>query len=781
MNLEEIVEVYFVEAADLLQKMETILLSFESKATVSQAELDELFRCIHTIKGSSGIFGFERVVRFTHEFESVLEEVRSKRLNLDKQLVSLFLKARDIVSELIEDIATNRKNNFELEKRAQECELELQKYITRMPPLEAPPVDESALEIAKQEIQKSPEIVQEILKSSVPNVSSAYKDNVWHISIRLNKELFQNGLEPFAVLKYLQKYGTIENLFTLTHNVPTIDKIKEDECYFGLEILYKTQENLDFLKDAFEFLENAADIQIFPPSRTPQDLLDYLNSLSERKLRLIRVLLHIGAITKEELKSIFNLHKLQKDLPNLSQTSTGNSYRIEHKKNPLDLQIRTSSSQESLQSEPVVSTHDSTSFQEELVSQIKQQAKSSASTTVTKFEPTGETKFIRIDSSRLDSLMNLVGELVIGVSRLNQISSNIENKDLQELSYVLTRLVTELRDTSLSLRMVPISETFFRFQRMVREVSNQIGKKVELKISGAETELDKVVANKIIDPLTHLIRNAIDHGLETPKERIEKGKPETGLLHLNAYQETGFVVIEVIDDGRGFNKEKILQKAKEKNLLTEGKEYSDSEIYRFVFLPGFSTAETITNISGRGVGMDVVLKNIESIRGNVQIFSETNKGSKIQIRLPLTLSIIDGFLFKVDGAYFVIPLENLMECVEFHETMLIEHNEIISLRGQIFPLLRLSEIFTNIQISTHAKKRRNILLVKNMQKQVCLLVDELLGEFQTVIKPLGKLFANLRGVVGATILGTGEIALVLDLNHLFQIAIQKESLIYSRS
>lgn len=776
MNLEEIVEVYFTEATDLLQKMETVLLSLEAKPAVSQAELDELFRCIHTIKGSSGIFGFDRVVKFTHEFESVLEEVRSNRLKLSKQIISLFLNARDIVSELIEDIATGRKNNPELEKRTENCELELRKYLTGIPPLEAPPVDESALEIAKQEIQKSPEIVQEILKPNPPNFSTSKKD-FWHISIRLNKELFKNGLDPFSVLKYLQKYGTIENLFTLSHNVPSLDEIKEDECYLGLEIIYKTNEDFDFLKDAFEFLENAADIQIFPPTRTPQDLLDYLNILNENKLRLLRVLLYIGAITKEELKSLFELHKLQKDLPNLSQTSTGDFYRIEHKQShtPILQAQELSIEKETQKAEVGISLN---GLKEE-DSQIKQQAEPEV--IISKFEPTGETKSIRIDSSKLDSLMNLVGELVIGVSRLNQISSHSENEDLKELSYNLTRLVTELRDTSLSLRMVPISETFIRFQRMVRELSNQMNKKVELKISGAETELDKVIASKITDPLTHLIRNSLDHGLETPAERLEKGKPETGILHLNAYQETGFVVIEVIDDGRGFNKEKILQKAKEKNLLIEGKEYSDSEIYSFVFHPGFSTAESITNISGRGVGMDVVLKNIESIRGNVSIFSEANKGSRIQIRLPLTLSIIDGFLFKVDGAYFVIPLENLVECVEFRDTMLVENNEIVSLREQIFPLLRLSEIFTNVHVYHNTKKRRNILLVKNMQREICLLVDELLGEFQTVIKPLGKLFSNLKGVLGGTILGTGEIALVLDLNHLFQIAIQKENLMYARS
>lgn len=766
MNLEEIVEVYFAEATDLLQKMETVLLSLETNPKATQTELDELFRCIHTIKGSSGIFGFERVVQFTHEFESVLEEVRSGKLKLDTNLISLFLKCRDIVSELIEDIATRRKENPDLEKRASACEKELQKYLQKIPPLEAPPVDTTAIEIAKQEIQKSPQVVQEILKPE--SKISPVRQDLWHISIRFKPELFKNGLDPFSVLKYLKKYGKIQNLFTLTHDVPSLESIKVDTCYLGLEILYQTQETIEFFQEAFEFIENDSIITIFPPSRTSQDLLDYLNSLNERKLRLVRILLYINALTKEELESIFELHKLQKQLPNLSRTSTENFYHLEYKEPSETFRQKESTPlQKKGVSEPT----------EEKLSETEQSVISSHEPQQ-RLQPDSQ-KSLRVDSVKLDNLINLVGELVIGISRLNQISSHCENEDLQELTYQLTRLITNLRDTSLSLRMVPISETFVRFQRMVRELAQSLNKKVELKISGSETELDKVIANKMMDPLTHLIRNSLDHGLEAPQERLEKGKPEVGLLHLNAYQETGFVVVEVIDDGRGFNKEKILQKAREKNLLIEGKEYTDSEIYKFVFHPGFSTAENVSNISGRGVGMDVVLRNIESIRGNVIIHSEKDKGSKIQIRLPLTLSIIDGFLFRVEEAHFVIPLESLVECIEFKEEMLIQNNEVISLREKIYPLLRLDEIFITNKAS--ARKRRNLLIVRNMQKEVCLLVDGLVGEFQTVIKPLGKLFSNLKGILGGTILGTGEIALVLDLNHLFEIAIQKENRFFARS
>ncbi|MCX7998333.1 MAG: chemotaxis protein CheA, partial [Leptospiraceae bacterium] len=724
--------------------------------------------CIHTIKGSSGIFGFERVVQFTHEFESVLEEVRSGKLKLDTNLISLFLKCRDIVSELIEDIATRRKENPDLEKRASACEKELQKYLQKIPPLEAPPVDTTAIEIAKQEIQKSPQVVQEILKPE-SKISPARQD-LWHISIRFKPELFKNGLDPFSVLKYLKKYGKIQNLFTLTHDVPSLESIEVDTCYLGLEILYQTQETIEFFQEAFEFIENDAIINIFPPNRTSQDLLDYLNSLNERKLRLVRILLHINALTKEELKSIFELHKLQKQLPNLSRTSTENFYHLEHKE-----PSETFSQKENI---PLQKKEVSEPTEEKLSETDQSVTSSLTHEPQHRLQPDSH-KSLRVDSVKLDNLINLVGELVIGISRLNQISSHCENEDLQELTYQLTRLITNLRDTSLSLRMVPISETFVRFQRMVRELAQSLHKKVELKISGSDTELDKVIANKIIDPLTHLIRNSLDHGLETPQERLEKGKPEVGILHLNAYQETGFVVVEVIDDGRGFNKEKILQKAKEKNLLIEGKDYTDSEIYKLVFHPGFSTAENVSNISGRGVGMDVVLRNIESIRGNVIIHSEKDKGSKIQIRLPLTLSIIDGFLFRVEEAHFVIPLESLVECIEFKEEMLIQNNEVISLREKIYPLLRLDEIFITHKAST--KKRRNLLIVRNMQKEVCLLVDGLVGEFQTVIKPLGKLFSNLKGILGGTILGTGEIALVLDLNHLFEIAIQKENRFFARS
>jgi two-component system chemotaxis sensor kinase CheA len=321
--------------------------------------------------------------------------------------------------------------------------------------------------------------------------------------------------------------------------------------------------------------------------------------------------------------------------------------------------------------------------------------------------------------------------------------------------------------------MVPIGETFTRFQRVVRDVSKQLGKDVELQISGGDTEMDKAMVDTVADPLMHLVRNSLDHGIEPPEARVAAGKPAQGRLALHAYHESGAIVIEVSDDGRGLDRERILAKAQQRGLVAADAVLSDEEIYPLIFLPGFSTAEQVTNLSGRGVGMDVVKRNIEALRGQIKIASQPGRGATMQLRLPLTLAIIDGFLVGVGSLGCVLPLELVAECLEVPREHAAAPGQAcghFDLRGEVVPYLDLARFYRQ---EPAPLGRRSLVLVRDGAGCVGLVVDRLLGEHQTVIKPLGPAFRDIRGLAGSTILGSGEVALILDVPALLALATEQ--------
>jgi two-component system chemotaxis sensor kinase CheA len=380
-----------------------------------------------------------------------------------------------------------------------------------------------------------------------------------------------------------------------------------------------------------------------------------------------------------------------------------------------------------------------------------------------------ESQLIRVQASKLDQLIDLVGEMVIASAGANMQARKSGESALVESTSVISMLVEQIRDSALQLRMVQIGETFTRFQRVVRDTSRELGKEIELLISGSEAELDKSVVEKLGDPLMHLVRNALDHGIESPEVRVAHGKPARGTLKLNAYHESGGIAIEIIDDGGGMNREKILNKARERELISHNQVLTDSEIFALIFEPGFSTAEKITNISGRGVGLDVVKRNITALRGSIEVESREGEGSIFRIRLPLTLAIIDGFLVGVGRASYVIPLGTVVECIELSEQDKrdTQNRQYINLRGEVLPFVRLREQF---EIKDLGGKRENIVVVQYAGQKIGLVVDELMGEFQTVIKPLGIIFKHIRGIGGSTILGSGDVALILDVQSLVALA-----------
>jgi two-component system chemotaxis sensor kinase CheA len=723
-NMEEVREVFTAECSEILQKMESILLELEEVEVPPEEKIHELFRFIHTIKGSAGIFGYEAIVSFTHIVESLLDKIREGILPFKKESIGLLLDCRDHISELIESAANGNPLERNTIKNQEKLTGILENLLGVVPPL-------SNNEALARTVVQSPEKVAKESKSSL-----------WHISLRFKEDTIRNGLDPFSTFQYLNRVGEIIRLYTLTNKVPTIENLDPEGCYLGFEILYKCDKDLLFVQEAFEFVQYDCDIYILSPHRKPEDWIEFFIFRKEPIIRLVRSLLYTKSLDKKTLKLIKINYKKSKENPVKELEQPIKNNHVE---------------------EEISDIHHSHDTKNEKSPKSKELG-------------TKENKSIRIDSSKLDILINLVGELVINGASLTQISTERKDSNLIEIVSHLNVLINEIRDTSLNLRMVQIGETFNRFHRVVRDISQELNKDVQLTITGGETELDKIVVEKINDPLMHLIRNSLDHGIESIEDRIARGKSPRGKLSLHAYHEAGNIVIEVKDDGRGLDKKKILKKAIEKGLINPEKNLSDSEIHRLIFKAGFSTAEKVTSISGRGVGLDVVEKNIESLRGSITLFSEENKGSTFQIRLPLTLAIIDGFLFKISNFYYVVPLYQIVECIEYKDEVSTE-NDFINLRGNLLPFLRLSKLFHLPENSSTSRK--NILILQNMGSQVGILVDSLHGEFQTVIKPLGKLFQNLKGISGTTVLGSGEVALILDVGMLFQRAsfLQKEDIL----
>ncbi|MDH5693653.1 MAG: chemotaxis protein CheA [Gammaproteobacteria bacterium] len=547
----------------------------------------------------------------------------------------------------------------------------------------------------------------------------------WKLELHFKEEVFRNGLDPRSFFHYLAKLGEIKKIEIETSRMPRLEMADPEVCYLSFLVILKSKSATRAeIERVFEFVKEDCEIVMVPPVTHIWDYVKGIEKLPAEIYELSDALLSNGNLSLEEMMELIEDKKVEK------------THTIPEAK------IATQKIKEEKENNP------------------------------TKIRKAVGLNQLKVDADKLDVLINLVGELVIAGATTNLMAQNSGDSKLLESISSMSRLVEEIRDSALRLRMVQIGETFSRFQRVVRDLSRELNKDIELTLSGGETELDKTMIEKIGDPLMHLVRNAIDHGIEQEDERIKIGKSSKGSLKLNAFHDSGSIVIQVIDDGKGLDRDKIFQRAVKRGLLDPNQEWTDSEIYRMIFEPGFSTAEKITNLSGRGVGMDVVKKNIESLRGTVDIDTNKGTGTIINIRLPLTLAIIDGFLVEVGESTYVIPLDMVVECIELSELEFgaTVHNNYINLRGKVLPFLKLGDLFGS---PPKEGARENIVVVQTGGQAAGLVVDNLLGEFQTVIKPLGKVFENLKGVSGSTILGSGEVAVILDVPGLVHKAVHE--------
>jgi two-component system, chemotaxis family, sensor kinase CheA len=548
------------------------------------------------------------------------------------------------------------------------------------------------------------------------------ENGAWHISVRFGRDVFRNGMDPASFINYLSKIGEIIGLAAIHDSMPPFEEMDPESCYLGFEISLRTDADKKTIEDAFEFVREDCALTILPPNSAVESYIELIRNMPDEAGKLGEILVKSGALTDRELKKALS-----------AQSGTGGEKLG-------DLLVEKGTV------EPRV-------VEAALDKQEKTRSK--------------DARTIRIDADKLDTLINLVGELVSTSASMEEHARRLKDGWLTESSSVMTRLVEEIREGAMRIRMVPIGETFSRFQRVVRDTSRSLGKEIELLITGGETELDKTVVEKINDPLMHLIRNAVDHGIEAPEERAGAGKKAKGAIRLNAFHDAGGIVIEICDDGRGLDRKKIVDKATRLGLVAPGHDLSESEVLGLIFEPGFSTAEEVTKLSGRGVGMDVVKKNIEQLRGTVTVESAEGIGTTVRIRLPLTLAIIDGFMVGINGSNYIIPLDMVVECVELKEEdrKMADKRSYVNLRGGILPYVRLRDFFND-----HGNPARfeNIVVVDLGGRKTGLVVDELHGEVQTVIKPLGKIYSRVRGVSGATIMGTGKVALILDVAYLVQ-------------
>jgi two-component system chemotaxis sensor kinase CheA len=720
MNNERLRQAFFEEARTLLEDMETYILLLEN-GNADGDTVHALFRCAHTIKGSAGIFGFDAIVSFTHVVESVLDRLRTNQLPFDSILAALLLDCRDHVATLLDAVAAPDASD-ELADQARGGHLIDQLNIC-MGQIASP----ASLPVPAASAAASIAISHEINEDSV-------ESEAWHVSLRFHRDAFRRGINPAAFIVSLGDLGELRHVQPLLDNMPEAAEMDPESCYYGFEIVLQSGCSRLDIETALEFLDGDCEIRIIPPRARIAEYRQLIQAQNPaQRLRLGEILVGAGALTQRELE-----HALQQQ----AETAVDSSEPPQ----PLG-QILADSG---VVTAPLVRE----ALDQQRRSDERQKQVS---------------KVLKVPSERVDQLIDLVGELVIASSSLQTMASARGDGKALEGAATLHELIEEIRDISLRMRMVPIGDSFSRFQRAVRDIARELGKDIELVISGGETELDKSMVELIGDPLMHLVRNAADHGIEAPALRESRGKPARGRLRLNAYHDSGSVVIEVSDDGSGLDRDRIRRKAIERGLISADQLLEDGDIYRLIFEPGFSTAEAVTNLSGRGVGMDVVKKNIEALRGTIDIDSTPGAGTCMRLRLPLTLAIIDGFLVELARASYVLPLDLVVECRDLSNAERSEAQErgFINLRGSALPVIDVRTLFG---LGGYVPPRCNIVVVNYGGQSAGLVVDRLFGQSQVVIKPLPDFFRQLRGISGSTILGDGRVAPILDIPGLLQMA-----------
>ncbi|KAA0583765.1 chemotaxis protein CheA [Azospirillum sp. B21] len=714
-DLSRFKQTYFDESAELLAVAEAGLLRL-APGEIDMDEVNAIFRAVHSIKGGGGAFGFNDLVAFAHEFETVMDGVRNAEIPVTTQLVDTLIRANDVLARLLAHAADETDAP---DGTTDETVAALRRFLGKAeaPAEEPPPApagtlypddedDEAgifgdalaAIQAARDD-QPSPPISGPVPEGKVR----------WTIVFRPKAELLLSGNEPTYMLRALRRLGDAEVVCHLD-KLPSLRDLDAELLHLSWTVTLLADPQIDRaqIDDVFEFVADDCDIRISAEAPPPA-VIQAAEPLPAANLPEPAAPASAPAATAPATTS---------GSPGAAKAGDG--------------------------------------------------AKRSNGSGTSGDHSGPTTHTIRVDLDKIDRLVNMVGEMVITQAMIAEHLRDLPPGQFQELLEGLESLAQhtrELRESVMSIRAQPVSSVFSRMPRLVRECAAATGKEVMLVTSGETTEVDKTVVENLVDPLTHMIRNSIDHGLEGPEERERIGKPRAGTVHLSAAHRSGRIVIEVTDDGRGINRAKVLSKAIEKGLVQPGATMSDEEIDHLIFLPGFSTADQVSNLSGRGVGMDVVRRNISSLGGRIGVYSTPGEGSRFVLSLPLTLAVLDGMVISVGEERFVLPLTNIVESLrpkpaDLHG--LVNKCDVMMARGEYVRLVHLHRLFGIPKAIDDATQGLVVLVETEDGSRLGLVVDEVLGQQQVVIKSLEANFRRLDGVAAATILGDGRVALILD-------------------
>ena len=686
--MDEMKETYIQEANELLENLESSLLSLEDNPN-DKSNIEQVFRVMHTLKGNSSMFGLVKIAEFVHDLETIYDKIRQGEMQLSREILNTTLASFDHLNKIIVDSELTEKENKENHFNLID---EIHTFIGKGG--DSHPVEKGLI--------PSPQI------SDVSTQEIFEGPKTYHIYFEPNESIFLDGSNPLFLIAELAAFG--KNI-VVPHfkSVASIENYVPTNCFTYWDIYIETSVARTDIEDVFVFVEGNSIIEI-------TEIL-YTELISNASFNEVVI-----ATTFKDLKTdITSILLLAESIGEKVQSKLAEVEKVP------EVQV----------SKPIEVGKTKTESKDKSVSSI------------------------RVASDKLDELMNLVSELVTTQASLTLYNERNETPELEIISENIEKLSRRLRDIAFGMTLIPINNMFSRFQRLVRDVSIALGKEVQFVTEGGETELDKSIIETLTDPLMHIIRNSLDHGLEQPSVREEQNKNRIGTVKLKAFYSGISVFIQIIDDGKGIDANIIRQKAISKGFLREDEVLSDKEIFDFIFYPGFSTAEVVTDISGRGVGMDVVKRNITDLKGIVSVESKVGFGTTLTIKLPLSLSIIDGLLVEIQEVNYIIPLSVVNKCYEVENSEMMDNfNKLLILDEKQVPFINIRNEFGYKKLN--ASDKSQIIVVSDGEKEVGISVDHIVGEYQAVVKPIGKYYKNQDFISGATILGDGSIALVMD-------------------
>lgn len=726
--------IFLAETDEQLEILEQGLVRLERDQDEEEL-LQSIFRAAHTLKGSAGLIGHKRMVEAAHALETAFDGLRKHTLPVTQSLIDLCLEATDTLRSLRDEVIDGGSSPINIDDIDQRFK-DLLERATANPP-DQPRIESSLKPIEAPQSNSSQGMM---------------------ISVDIEPDSIASAARAFQVMLALQELGEI------TYMNPTQEQIETSAPVSRLFVQLDTTRSVEEVRLAIEKISEIKSIDIEEAST--DSLLPIedaaLPDVENQDQLLGEFLIENGHITRTQLDEALKRQQSPKEPKRLLGQILVSMGAI---------------SQETLDQAVVAQ-----------INRLKSALEGEQAQAGDRSQPRPSEKTIRTSVERLDKLMNLVGELITDRNRLFQLRSEFETRyrgdeQVDILTETIThvgRITDQLQAEVMGIRMLPIANVFNKFPRLVRDLARKAGKQIELIIQGKETELDRSVIEEINDPLIHLLRNSVDHGIETPEERLKAGKPPLGIIKLSAHHEQGRIIITVEDDGRGIDPQKIRASAVKKGLLTdaEASALTDEEVIELIFKPGFSTASQITDVSGRGVGMDIVRTNIERLNGNVLIETKPGFGTQFQIILPLTLAIVPTLLVRANGATFAIPIVMVSETLRIKQTDIqtINARPVILLRDHVLPVARLTDLF-NATKSTNGRTpsgQEYVVVVRSGKSQLGLIVDTLIGEQEVVVKSLSQMIGDVPGISSAAILGDGQVTLILEVQGLFKLAQQNQ-------